>query len=99
MRNHSPLAINVSNLVASALVAIALFVHVSNLHAQNSPKSPLDAKRALSYLKKICDIGPRVTGTKGMAKQQDLLVDHFSKLGPQLVWQEFEMRHPETVAK
>jgi hypothetical protein len=36
-----------------------------------------DAKRAMGYLKAVCKIGPRMSGTAGMKKQQDLLVKHF----------------------
>src|SRR4051812_3427881 len=32
-----------------------------------------DAARSLKYLKQLCDIGPRVSGTDGMKRQQDLL--------------------------
>lgn len=34
-----------------------------------------------------------------MEKQQALLEDHFSKLGPTLLWQSFEIRNPETGEK
>jgi hypothetical protein len=52
----------------------------------------LDGKRALTYLKSICDIGPRMSGTAGMRKQQDLLRKHFTKLGAKVTMQEFEAR-------
>ena len=42
---------------------------------------PFDAKRALGYLEAVCKIGPRISGSEGMKKQQDLLDKHFSKLG------------------
>ena len=40
-----------------------------------------DAKRAMGYLKAICDIGPRISGTEGMKKQQELIQKHFEDLG------------------
>src|SRR5262245_22198943 len=40
-----------------------------------------DGKRAMSYLEAVCDIGPRMSGTVGMAKQQQLITKHFEKLG------------------
>jgi hypothetical protein len=40
-----------------------------------------DGKRAMGYLKQICDIGPRISGSPGMAKQQELLRKHFESHG------------------
>ncbi len=89
MRNHPLLTAMVLSLLAClGLENIAL--------CQSSTKSPLEAKRAFSYLSKICDIGSRVTGSAGMEKQQLLLEKHFTKLGATLVWQPFNIRHPET---
>src|SRR4051812_44972835 len=39
-----------------------------------------DAERSLKYLKQLCDIGPRVSGTEGMKRQQELLEKHFKQL-------------------
>ncbi len=58
--------------------------------------NPLDAKRTFEYLQAICDIGPRVAGTPGMAKQQELITKHFEKLGAKVSLQEFTGRHPQT---
>jgi hypothetical protein len=52
----------------------------------------LDGKRAMGYLKEICAIGPRMSGTSGMRKQQELLRKHFTKLGGKVREQEFEGR-------
>lgn len=49
-----------------------------------------DADRSLRYLKQLCDIGPRVSGTDGMKKQQDLLEKHFKDLGATVTRQEFK---------
>jgi hypothetical protein len=51
---------------------------------------PLDGKRAMRYLKDVCDIGPRMSGTAGMRKQQDLLENHFRKLGGTVERQTFQ---------
>jgi glutaminyl-peptide cyclotransferase len=51
-----------------------------------------DSKRALGYLKKICAIGPRISGTPGMQAQQDLLQKHFENLGARVVFQPFTAR-------
>ena len=56
----------------------------------------LNARRAYSYLVKICRIGPRVSGTKGMSAQQKMIVDHFSKFGAQLRFQSFDVMHPQS---
>lgn len=53
---------------------------------------PFDAKRAMSYLEAVCKIGPRISGSDGMTKQQDLLDKHFTKLGGKVEWQKFTAR-------
>lgn len=57
-----------------------------------------NARRAFGYLVKVCAIGPRVSGTSGMAQQQKLLVDHFSKLGAKVRLQSFDAAHPQSGA-
>jgi glutaminyl-peptide cyclotransferase len=51
-----------------------------------------DGKRAMGYLEEICDIGPRISGSDGMAKQRELLVKHFEKLGAKVRNQTFKFR-------
>jgi hypothetical protein len=51
-----------------------------------------DGTRALSYLEEICKIGPRVSGTEGMKKQQQLLKKHFEDLGLRVEFQRFTAR-------
>jgi glutaminyl-peptide cyclotransferase len=48
-----------------------------------------DAKRALGYLDTLCKIGPRISGSDGMKKQQEMLEKHFKELGGNLEWQRF----------
>jgi glutaminyl-peptide cyclotransferase len=57
---------------------------------------PFGGDRAYQYLKDICAIGPRVSGTEGMARQQAYLKSHFEKLGGRVTLQEFNARHPQT---
>jgi|GEM_PF-520681 len=57
---------------------------------------PFDGAKAYEYLKEICAIGPRVSATEGMAKQQKLITAHFEKLGAKVTRQEFMVRHPQT---
>ncbi len=53
---------------------------------------PVDGERALKYLKQLCDLGPRVSGTDGMARQQELVTKHFEGLGAKVARQEFRAR-------
>lgn len=55
---------------------------------------PVDGRRAYGYLKNLCDLGSRSSGTKGMEAQQKLLIEHFSKLGGKVRLQQFRGRHP-----
>ena len=55
---------------------------------------PFNGGRAYEYLKRICALGPRPSGSAGMAAQQKLLVEHFSKLGAQVRLQQFRIKHP-----
>ena len=40
----------------------------------------------------VCKIGPRISGTDGMKKQQDLLKKHFEDLGAKVAFQRFTAR-------
>jgi hypothetical protein len=51
-----------------------------------------DGDRALKYLKQLCDIGPRISGSDGMKKQQELVEKHFKDLGATVTRQEFKAR-------
>lgn len=55
---------------------------------------PFNGERAYGYLKDICAIGPRVSGSAGMRQQQAYLKAHFEKLGGQVSFQEFSPRSP-----
>jgi hypothetical protein len=57
---------------------------------------PFDGAQAYEYLKQICDLGPRPSGSPGMAAQQKLVIDHFTKLGATPEAQRFRYRHPLT---
>ena len=65
--------------------------------ATDAAKQPtFDGKAAFEYLKAVCEIGPRISGTQGMRKQQEFLKQHFDSLGAQTYLQKFNVRHPET---
>lgn len=55
---------------------------------------PFDGAAAYKYLKDLCAIGPRPSGSAGMAAQQKLLIAHFQKCGAQVGLQRFRARHP-----
>lgn len=51
---------------------------------------PFDGARAMKYLKSICDLGPRISGSAAMRKQQQLIKKHFEDLGARVTFQTFE---------
>lgn len=53
-----------------------------------------DGERAVAYVSTICDLGSRVSGSEGMAKQQELLQKHFEKHGAKVALQKFEGKQP-----
>lgn len=60
-----------------------------------------DPKRALGYLEEVCQLGPRISGTPAMKKQQELLRKHFEALGGKVELQAFQAKQksqPEPVA-
>ncbi|MGW8257945.1 MAG: M28 family peptidase [Thermoguttaceae bacterium] len=83
------------------LLAGALFYHP---WAEGSPQAqvsslqlneiPFNGVRAYEYLKQLCAIGRRPSGSAGMAAQQKLLADHFKKLGAVVEFQLYQVPHP-----
>lgn len=59
-----------------------------------APAVPIefDAERAMTYLKQICAIGTRLSGSAGMKRQQELLHKHFEDLGARVSRQHFTAR-------
>jgi hypothetical protein len=55
---------------------------------------PFDGGKAYEYLKRLCAIGPRPSGSPGMVAQQKLLTEHFASLGGKVELQRFQARHP-----
>ncbi len=49
-----------------------------------------DGKRAMDYLAKVCALGPRMSGTPAMKKQQELIRKHFEDLGAKVRAQDFD---------
>ena len=50
------------------------------------------ASRAMRYLGEVCKIGPRISGTEGMKRQQKLLEAHFAALDGKVAFQRFTAR-------
>ena len=59
---------------------------------------PFDGQRAFGYLSDLCALGPRPSGSPAMTAQQDMLAEHFRKLGGKVSLQKFRVRHPQTGA-
>ncbi len=59
-------------------------------------KGKLNSRRAFGYLREICRIGTRVSGSRGIRLQQKLLRDHFVKQGAEVKFQTFDVAHPLT---
>jgi len=60
------------------------------------PPAYLQPDRAYQYLKKICEFGPRPSGSDAITNLQAYLIDHFKAAGVLVDTQEFEVRHPVT---
>lgn len=60
---------------------------------------PFDGGRSYEALKEICAIGPRVSGSEGMATQQKWVEAKFTALGAKVSWQKFDARHPQDGSK
>lgn len=52
----------------------------------------IDGKRAMSYLDAVCDLGPRMSGSPAMKKQQALIRAHFEGLAFSVRAQNFQAR-------
>jgi len=94
----------VSLVVVAAALAVGFWYVTGNGGSENHAAAataplrlediPFNGERAYEYLKQVCAIGPRPSGSAGMAKQQKLLAEHFKKLGGQVEFQQFRGRHP-----
>ena len=62
--------------------------------AQRLADIPFDGAKAYEYLKQICKIGRRPSGSEGMKQQQKLLAAHFEGLGGKVSFQRFEADNP-----
>ncbi len=87
-------------LVLSALtlgvLGMAYYVTMNHSNGQGSVfrRGAFDGDRSYAVLQHFCDLGPRPSGSAGMAEQQRLLSEHFTALGAQVRLQKFDVRHP-----
>ncbi|MBX7165996.1 MAG: M28 family peptidase [Pirellulales bacterium] len=89
--------------VSSVVAGYLLFTQPGHSGRQAGEKSRLtledidfNGRRAYGYLEQLCALGPRPTGSEAMSRQQQLLIEHFQKLGGQITRQAFQFRHPVT---
>ncbi len=91
--------------VAIGLAAVGMLVVMSQIQKEQPAAQrgkltleniPFNGERAYKHLENLCAIGPRISGSKGMEEQQELLTKHFEKLGAKVIPQEFFIRHPES---
>ena len=102
--NRQPLLRGVAAALTVVSIVIAVVLLLSNNGRDNNAEAatsrfqlddiPFNGRRAYDYLKQICAIGPRCSGSTGMAKQQKLLIDHFKKLGATVELQKFAVPDP-----
>jgi hypothetical protein len=74
--------------VAPVIVALALMPSAVVTRAADG----FSGTRAMDHLRAICAIGPRPTGSEGMARQRALLVEHFRAAGATVSGQAFQIR-------
>jgi len=82
------------SLSLGTLLAIAVGCEVV-ADASADLKSACDSGRAMSYLRTICNLGPRPSGSAAMTQMQQLITQHCEKLGAVVERQTFAARHPE----
>jgi hypothetical protein len=84
-------------LLATVLAVIPFWDGMPARAATDQKPSAFDGQRAYGYLKDLCRLGPRISGTPGMRQQQALLEKYFTDLGGQVEYQRFQVkRHPRT---
>ena len=86
---------------AAALVSIVVFMLSGSDSANAAPRKEhtlktikFDGESAHRILTTICEIGPRISNTDGMKKQQELLSKHFTEIGAKVEMQQFQAKDP-----
>ena len=78
----------------AGMIFVSLTIGMWSAQSAGAAEISFDSARAYGYLKSVCAIGPRVSGTEGMQRQQSLLIRHFQKLGADMKAQRFDVTHP-----
>lgn len=87
-------------LAGVVLASLVLIGYLAWPEAQAGPRRlslkdiPFDGQQAYEYLKQLCDLGPRPSGSEAMTDQQELLKKHFEELGAEVELQPFRVRDP-----
>ena len=90
---HAVILCVACGLVASALPTSGM---AQRLLDRERRENPFDGEAAFEFLKQLCEIGPRITGTQGMIEQQELLIARFEECGAEVSKQSFTVKHPVT---
>src|SRR5438105_1819062 len=97
---NAPLVIATLAVLALALALILPFSQrVRSARADAAPPpspAPIDGDRAYTYLKAICDLGPRTAGSAANGRQRAMVAAHFEKMGAKLAEQRFASNDPRT---
>lgn len=80
---------------AHPLLAAAFFFFTSACWAE-APLNPVDGERAMGYLREVCALGPRPSGSPGMLAQQKLVKEHFSTFEVEVEEQRFQATNPRS---
>ncbi len=97
-----PFIIATSVALISVIVGVIAFIAMWGSDSGGGSTSqlvipkPYDAVRAERYLRAVCDIGPRPSGSAAMVQQQTFLTEFFTSTGATVELQPFDARHPET---
>jgi hypothetical protein len=83
--------------VGILLVSTGIFERSGGV-AQSPTARPIPARyspqRAMNYMRQLCELGPRPSGSAAMARQQQLLESFFRGRGAEVRRQSFETRNP-----
>lgn len=90
------------NKLSTAILTICLCI-IGVLSAWAETAAPVDGKpsgfdgkRAYGYLRQMCELGNRMSGSPAMLKQQQLIEKHFQQLGLKIEYQRFTAKDPRT---
>ncbi len=88
----------------SAAIGMAVFFAMDRNDGSSAaanaflPPPPYDSARCEDNLRRICELGPRPSGSEAMKQQQLLLEREFVAQGAVVEFQAFNARHPQTGA-